>query len=244
MPVDNRAALVKGARRCLEQIGYARTTARDVASAAGVSLGAIGYHFGSKEELLNEAIAEGFQDWIDSFAILIRDAGELGADVLVRRAIPQFFALLENSRPLLIAFIEAMSQAEHVPVLKAQLAEQYRQSRVTATEMITATIGPQLAAAGLAPTTLSSVLLALVDGLITQYLVDPDAAPGAGDLLAFYDALASRATVTPQGAGTAEVAGVAGVAEAAGTAGVAEAAGTAVTPQGAGVAEAAGTAVS
>ncbi|MGP0029241.1 MAG: TetR/AcrR family transcriptional regulator [Acidimicrobiales bacterium] len=189
MPVDNRAALIKGARQCLEQIGYARTTARDVASAAGVSLGAIGYHFGSKEELLNEAIAEGFQDWIDSFAVLIREAGELGADVLVRRAIPQFLALLENSRPLLIAFIEAMSQAEHVPVLRSQLAEQYRQSRATATEMITATIGPQLAEAGLDPSTLSSLILALVDGLITQYLVDPEAAPGAMELLAFYDAL-------------------------------------------------------
>jgi AcrR family transcriptional regulator len=189
VPADNRSALLKGARQCLEQIGYARTTARDVTSAAGVSLGAIGYHFGSKEELLNEAIAEGFRDWIASFAILISDAGDQGADVLVRRAIPQFFTLLENSRPLLIAFIEAMSQAEHVPVLRAQLAEQYRQSRATATEMIAAAIGPQLAAAGLDPSTLSSLALALVDGLITQYLVDPDAAPGPSQLLAFYDAL-------------------------------------------------------
>lgn len=189
MPIDNRAALVKGARQCIEQIGYARTTARDVASAAGVSLGAIGYHFGSKEELLNEAIAEGFRDWIASFANLISDAGGQGADVLVRRAIPQFYGLLENNRPLLTAFMEAMSQAEHVPVLRAQLAEQYRQSRATATEMIAAAMGPQLDAAGLDPGTLSSLVLALVDGLITQYLVDADDAPSSEQLLAFYDAL-------------------------------------------------------
>jgi AcrR family transcriptional regulator len=189
VPIDNRAALVKGARQCIEQIGYARTTARDVASAAGVSLGAIGYHFGSKEELLNEAIAEGFRDWIASFANLISDAGGQGADVLVRRAIPQFYGLLENNRPLLTAFMEAMSQAEHVPVLRAQLAEQYRQSRATATEMIAAAMGPQLDAAGLDPGTLSSLVLALVDGLITQYLVDADDAPSSEQLLAFYDAL-------------------------------------------------------
>ncbi len=37
--------------------GYARTTARDIATAAGVSLAAIGYHFGSKEELLEAGAA-------------------------------------------------------------------------------------------------------------------------------------------------------------------------------------------
>ena len=189
VPTDNRAALLKGARQCLEQIGYARTTARDVASAAGVSLGAIGYHFGSKEELLNEAIAEGFRDWIASFVPLVVDTDSQGIDAVVRQAIPQFFRLMEDSRPLLIAFIEAMVQAEHVPVLREQLADQYRQSRAAATEMIIDTIGPQLAQAGLDPVTLSSLLLALVDGLIMQYLVDPTTAPEAGQLLGFYDAL-------------------------------------------------------
>jgi AcrR family transcriptional regulator len=189
VPIDNRAALIKGARQCIEQIGYARTTARDVANAAGVSLGAIGYHFGSKEELLNEAIAEGFRDWAASFAPLVSDTGSRGIDAVARQAIPQFFSLVENSRPLLIAFMEAMAQAEHVPELRAQLADQYRQSRATAVEMITATIGPQLASAGLDPITLSSLVLALVDGLIMQYLVDPADTPGSAQLLAMYDAL-------------------------------------------------------
>lgn len=187
---DNRAALLKGARLCLEQIGYARTTARDVASAAGVSLGAIGYHFGSKEELLNEAIAEGFRDWIASFVPLVVDSGEQGLEVVVRRAIPQFFQLMENNRPLLIAFIEALAQSEHNPVLRAQLAEQYRQSRASATAMIAASLGPQLIELGIDPGTLSSLILALVDGLITQFLVDPADTPGSTQLLAFYDALA------------------------------------------------------
>lgn len=196
MPTDNRAALLKGARQCLEQIGYARTTARDVARAAGVSLGAIGYHFGSKEELLNEAIAEGFRDWIASFVPLVVDTDSRGIDAAVRQAIPQFFRLMEDNRPLLIAFIEAMAQSEHVPVLRAQLADQYRQSRLAATEMITESIGPQLARAGLDPTTLSSLILALVDGLIMQCLVDPTSAPGSAQLLAAYDALTGNGTVT------------------------------------------------
>ncbi|HUC06096.1 MAG TPA: helix-turn-helix domain-containing protein, partial [Acidimicrobiales bacterium] len=160
MPTDNRAALLKGARQCLEEIGYARTTARDIAGAAGVSLGAIGYHFGSKEQLLNEAIAEGFRDWIASFTPLVLAAGEQGLDASVRQALPQFFELMAGSRPLLIAFMEAMAQAEHVPVLRAQLAEQYRESRAAATAMIAESIGSQIDDLGIDGTTLSSLVLA------------------------------------------------------------------------------------
>ncbi|MGH3648185.1 MAG: TetR/AcrR family transcriptional regulator, partial [Micromonosporaceae bacterium] len=51
--MGNREALLEGAKRCFHEKGYARTTARDIAQASGVSLAAIGYHFGSKEALMN-----------------------------------------------------------------------------------------------------------------------------------------------------------------------------------------------
>jgi AcrR family transcriptional regulator len=194
VPIDNRAALLKGARQCLEQIGYARTTARDVANAAGVSLGAIGYHFGSKEVLLNEAIAEGFRDWIASFAPLVINTEETSIDARLRLAIPQFYALMEQNRPLLVAFFEALAQAEHTPMLRAQFAEQYRQSRAAAAEMLTTSLGPQLDDIGIDPVTLGSLILALVDGLITQYLIDPADAPSASALLAFTNVLTSVTT--------------------------------------------------
>jgi AcrR family transcriptional regulator len=189
MAIDNRAALLKGARQCLEQIGYARTTARDVARAAGVSLGAIGYHFGSKEELLLEAIAESVRDWIARFAQLALDVETHGADFTVREAIPEFFRLIEDSRPLLVAWVEALAQSEHSNALRAQLAEQYAQFRISAAAMLTTTIGPQLESVGLDPNTVSSLLIALGDGLILQSLIDPEAAPGSKELLAIYSSL-------------------------------------------------------
>jgi AcrR family transcriptional regulator len=193
MPVDNRAALLKGARQCLEQIGYARTTARDIASAAGVSLGAIGYHFGSKEELLTEAIAESVRDWIDRFALLTVQVDDEGADMVVRGAIIEFYRHMESSRPLLVAFMEALVQAEHSSRLREQLADQYRQFRNSATSMLTATLGPVLNGAGLDPRTVSSLLLALGDGLIMQFLVDPDDAPGAEEIVSVYETLTGGA---------------------------------------------------
>src|ERR1700678_1401091 len=62
--MGNREALLDGAKRCLRERGFARTTARDIATAAGVSLAAIGYHFGSKEALLGQALIEASGEWV------------------------------------------------------------------------------------------------------------------------------------------------------------------------------------
>lgn len=61
--MGNREDLLAGARRCLEEKGYARTTVRDIASAARVSMAAIGYHFGSREALLNQALFAAIDEW-------------------------------------------------------------------------------------------------------------------------------------------------------------------------------------
>ena len=56
--MGNREDLLAGAKRCLIERGWAHTTVRDIASAAGVSHAAIGYHFGSKDALLTQALVE------------------------------------------------------------------------------------------------------------------------------------------------------------------------------------------
>ncbi len=61
--MSNRDALLLAAKKCLLEKGYNRTTARDIASAAGVSLAAIGYHFASKDALLTEALLLAFGEW-------------------------------------------------------------------------------------------------------------------------------------------------------------------------------------
>jgi AcrR family transcriptional regulator len=45
--MTNREALLEAALASLQDKGYAETTAREVANRAGVSLGAIGYHYGT-----------------------------------------------------------------------------------------------------------------------------------------------------------------------------------------------------
>ncbi|GAB3818361.1 TetR family transcriptional regulator [Micromonospora zhanjiangensis] len=61
--MGNREDLLAGAKQCLMEKGYARTTARDIAAAAGTSLAAIGYHFRTTQALLNAALFEAMAEW-------------------------------------------------------------------------------------------------------------------------------------------------------------------------------------
>src|SRR3979411_357983 len=61
--MSHREDLLAGAVRCLREKGYARTTARDIVAASGTNLASIGYHYGSKEALLNQALAQAVGGW-------------------------------------------------------------------------------------------------------------------------------------------------------------------------------------
>ena len=63
--ISHREQLLQGAIECLRTKGYSRSTARDIAAAAGANLASIGYHFGSKEALLNEAILRTCDQWAE-----------------------------------------------------------------------------------------------------------------------------------------------------------------------------------
>lgn len=190
--MTTRKALLDGARRCLATHGYARTTARHVARAAGVSLGTIPYHFGSMDALLSEAIADNLREWVAAFASVLADdpAGEPRG--LLRRAVGEFFRLLQADRAMLVLFFEAVALADRLPDLRQELAQQYEELRDAVQQMLQGVLGPELAEQGLDVRVLASLLLAVSDGLIVQFLIDPTAAPSAEQLDAAFAVLGVR----------------------------------------------------
>ena len=118
--MGNRDALLLAAKSCLLEKGYLRTTARDIASSAGVSLAAIGYHFSSKEALLTEALLLAFDNWDREF----RQA--LEAHVHPKATPAERFEctwakLMETfvtHRSLWVANFELFSQLEHRPEIR------------------------------------------------------------------------------------------------------------------------------
>ena len=60
---ETKTALLQAAKRLVLERGYAGASVRELAAASGTNLGAVNYHFGSRENLLNEAILEFFLEW-------------------------------------------------------------------------------------------------------------------------------------------------------------------------------------
>lgn len=190
--MGHREDLLAGARRCLEKRGYARTTARDLVAESGTNLASIGYHFGSKEALLTEAISESFQEWAQRAHELYL-AAEPQPDPLARLAASwtAMVTTFTEYRGLAVAFVEALAQTERQPQLRAQLATTYERCRATVAAMITESLGDVPAAQA---RTLASFQIALCDGLLVQWLLDPKATPSGAELI---EALTTLAVAAP-----------------------------------------------
>ncbi|MGK8558424.1 TetR/AcrR family transcriptional regulator [Nocardia gipuzkoensis] len=114
--MGNREDLLAGARKVIIERGVAKATARDIASAAGVSLAAIGYHFGSKEQLITEALADGLGTAIgDSMEALIRQGAggtPLAAFAALGNAMPAVFT---DNRDSMLASMENLVRVARSP---------------------------------------------------------------------------------------------------------------------------------
>ena len=128
----HREALLAGAKRCLYERGYARTTARDLVAASGTNLASIGYHFGSKEALLTAAMIEAIGEWGDALEQVLKAEHDPDASPIERfeatwtRVIETFAAY----RPVWVASFEALVQAERSPEVRAAMADAVERARV------------------------------------------------------------------------------------------------------------------
>jgi AcrR family transcriptional regulator len=180
--MGNREALLAGAKRCLIEKGYARTTARDIAAASGVSLAAIGYHFGSKEALMNQAIYEFVGEWGEEVQRALSAEGAQDAEPLKRfesilgRTIESFSG---PARGMWAAQLELMGPMEHSEELRTFLAGVQRVAAMGLAELflgIDPEQNPEVARKA------GSVLHALFIGVIVKWFMDPKQALSAREL--------------------------------------------------------------
>jgi AcrR family transcriptional regulator len=185
--MGNREALLEAAKRCLYEKGYVNTTARDIATAAGTSLAAIGYHYGSTEALLNAAMIEAMGEWGEQIAVTLAQdsstdtAAAADEDPLAhfQRFWERVLESFEGQRRIWAASFELFALVDRVPEIRQQLADANEESRVGLGELV----------GGVDPSTdlqraraVGSVYHALISGVIAQWLIDPERAPSAADL--------------------------------------------------------------
>jgi AcrR family transcriptional regulator len=163
---SNRSQLIEGTLRCLERLPPERVTARTIADASGANLASITYHFGSKDELVTEAVIAGLDRWLAQIA---RRLDELQARAPEDRLRAAFAVVADTRREhegLARTFLAAMAKASHDERVRQLLTEGFRRTRgEVATVLGLGTDAAGRDAAGLA--------LALFNGLLFQSLVDP-----------------------------------------------------------------------
>jgi AcrR family transcriptional regulator len=180
--MSHRERLLEGAKRCLLEKGYARTTARDIVAASGTNLGSIGYHYGSTEALLNTAMIEAFEEWGEEMNQLLATAhGRPGTLERLESLWTLLIGTFESHRMLWVAGFEAFSRAQHAPELREQIAAAYQAARPGLTAMFDEVDESEVDAE--TARTVGSLLLAVQAGLATQWLLDPEHAPSAADLV-------------------------------------------------------------
>jgi AcrR family transcriptional regulator len=163
---SNRQALLDGALRCIEEKDYADVTTRDIAKAANANVASIPYHFGSKDALIAEALAEGFRRWLAEFMIEASKATSENPGDRLRAALETLELRLNRRRGLARAFVSALSRAVHHPDLQQVLAGAFEEMRVGMSSFL------DVDGDGLGRLR-ASVLIAMFDGLLIQWLLDP-----------------------------------------------------------------------
>ncbi|WP_203980558.1 TetR/AcrR family transcriptional regulator [Planotetraspora silvatica] len=180
--MGNREDLLAGARRCLMEKGYAGTTARDISAASGTSLASIGYHFGSTKALLNAALYEAMEEWGSELEQALAGEASSGATPMQRfeetwvRIIESYVRL----RPLWAIQFELIAQMDRMPELRESFANANRQARLGLAALFD---GLDPVADEKKALAVGAFHQALLGGMAAQWLVDPEGAPSAQDLV-------------------------------------------------------------
>ena len=186
--------LVAAAQAVLIRDGVGRLTMRAVAAEAGVLLGTVTYVFPSKEMLLRAVIEDVVAGIAEVLKSSLATATGRGLEHAIREGVQRFWAtLVEDQEGLQIIQYELVVYALRTPGLESMARWQYdRYARIVAAWC-------QEAASNAGETcavpfdTLARVLVAAVDGLILQYVCDPDVTRSREDLQAVIEMLVSLA---------------------------------------------------
>ena len=166
---SNRASLIQGTLRCLERLPPERVTARAIAEESGANLASIAYHFGSKDNLVTEAVVAGLDRWLEEISAGLGDLASQPPAERYRRAGEVLEATRKRHTGLARNFLGALAKAQHDPRVRDLLADGFRRSRGD----VAALLGLGADQAG---DDAGGLVLALFNGMLFQQLLDPELA--------------------------------------------------------------------
>lgn len=179
--MGHRDDLLAGARECLHDKGWGRSSARDVVAASGTNLASIGYHFGSKDALLTAALVAMTRDCATAVDQALTDDSPAGppADTPLDRFERTWDRVVDRvarDERMVTATVEALAQARRVPEVREALAAAADLTREDLALTFHAADDDESTRA------LGTFYQALLIGTLVQWAVDPASAPSGHDL--------------------------------------------------------------
>lgn len=172
-PKSERSAaqIVAAATRVLARRGYARTSLLDIAREAGMSKGALHYHFPTKEAL----VAKVLETALDSVARRTLAAWERASgDPMegIRSGIRELWEVRRARTDEVAVIADLLAQALYDEALRPPLAAYYRTAAAQVNERLLPALGTLGLRPKVAPDLLPRILVGLLDGLVMQHFVD------------------------------------------------------------------------
>ena len=179
--MGHREDLLAGAKRCLVEKGYARTTARDIVAASGANLASIGYHFGSKEALLNQALIQSVREWGEQLAktLIEADVDHLGPRERYEAIWGRIVEMFGGNKQLWAAQFEVLAQIEHAEDVRQVLTAGNAEGR-PGLGMLFNNIDPEVDERQ--ASLVGAFNQALLTGIMAQWLIDPTTALNGMDI--------------------------------------------------------------
>ncbi|MFJ9631177.1 TetR/AcrR family transcriptional regulator [Streptomyces sp. NPDC091280] len=180
--MGHREDLLEGAKRCLLEKGFARTTARDIVKESGTNLASIGYHYGSKDALLAQAYLALVEQTSDAF-----EGGEgtelpgaPGSLERFRAVFSNIVATMSVPGSMWGLGMEIMTMGDKLPDVRDQLARAQREGGRGMVALMTGV--PETDVSDGTADSLGAFYMTLITGLIAQWNFDPTSAPDAEQL--------------------------------------------------------------
>jgi len=167
------AQIVAAATRAIARQGYARTSLNDIAREAGMSKGAVHYHFPTKEAL----VAKVLETATDAVAARTKTAWQAGGQnpiEALRASVRELWAVRTSGSEEVRVVSDLLAQALYDESLRPQLAAYYRFASSQTTEYLIAVLAGYGLRPAVSPALVPRLLLGLLDGLLLQVFVDPE----------------------------------------------------------------------
>jgi AcrR family transcriptional regulator len=169
-----RRRLIAATRELVAAQGVGNTSVAAIGERAGMSRGAVNFHFGSKDDLLVAVSLEATNDWADAVVgtgdLQFDDVGEL-VETLMQAWLGELHSDPERVRIVVMLMFEALGPSPHLhehfvglgTQIQAQVADYLRAQQ--ASGKIVADIDPD---------GFSTLSLGVLTGIAVIYLLDPN----------------------------------------------------------------------